>query len=138
MLWVVTAFVLAFSFFPSYVGFFLRDGEMGQAVTAIARAERTEWTLTIEGMTCTACAVRIESSLRKVRGVSKASVHYRTGQAVVVAAPTVGEDELREAVEAAGYSVTAVQRKTLKSEEQQEQNEHQDERLSFRRTWHDL
>ena len=133
-LWVVTASVLALALFPNYVGFFLRGGDTAQTVTAAARAERT-WTLTIEGMTCEACAASIESSLRKVPGVSEASVDYPTGRAVVVAAPTVGEDQLREAVEAAGYSVASTQRQITGSEEQ---NERQRERLSFRRAGHDL
>ncbi|MGY6496785.1 MAG: heavy metal translocating P-type ATPase, partial [Microcella sp.] len=67
--------------------------------------------LEIGGMTCAACAGRVERSLAKLGGVS-ASVNYATEKATVALAdgaealPTV--DELVAAIEKAGYSATPV------------------------------
>ena len=58
--------------------------------------------LPIEGMTCAACAVRIEKKLNKLDGV-EATVNYATERATVSFAPAVAPSELVAAVEAAGY-----------------------------------
>jgi len=58
--------------------------------------------LPIEGMTCAACAVRIEKKLNKLEGV-EATVNYATERATVAFAPAVAPSELVAAVEAAGY-----------------------------------
>jgi Cu+-exporting ATPase len=59
--------------------------------------------LALEGMTCAACATRIERKLNKLDGV-EASVNYATEQAAVRYDPTkVAVGELIGAVEAAGY-----------------------------------
>ena len=58
--------------------------------------------LEIEGMTCTACARRVEKSLNKVPGVS-AYVDFATETAHVQGSATL--EELRAAVEGTGYHV---------------------------------
>ncbi len=59
--------------------------------------------LDIEGMTCAACAARIERKLNKLEGV-EASVNYATEQAAVAFDPTEADlATLVAAVEAAGY-----------------------------------
>ena len=63
-------------------------------------AQRLE--LPIEGMTCAACAVRVEKALNKLDGVD-ATVNYATERATVAFAPAVAPSELVAAVEAAGY-----------------------------------
>jgi P-type Cu+ transporter len=64
-------------------------------------AERLE--LPIEGMTCAACAVRIEKKLNKLEGVS-ASVNYATERASVeYDTDAVEPGQLVAAVESAGY-----------------------------------
>jgi len=62
--------------------------------------------LTIEGMTCAACAVRIEKKLSKLEDV-QASVNYATGTARVIAPAGVPTEELIAAVVKAGYTATA-------------------------------
>ena len=62
--------------------------------------------LAIEGMTCAACAVRIEKKLTKLDDV-QASVNYATGTARVTAPATVPIEELIAAVVRAGYTATA-------------------------------
>ena len=60
--------------------------------------------LPIEGMTCTACARRIEKNLNKLPGVS-AYVDFATEKAHVTITSGVGRAELTEVVEDTGYSV---------------------------------
>ena len=60
--------------------------------------------LALVGMTCAACANRIERKLRKVDGVS-ATVNYALEKAHVEAPAHVTRDQLVEVVRAAGYDV---------------------------------
>jgi Cu+-exporting ATPase len=62
--------------------------------------------LPIEGMTCAACATRVEKKLNKLEGV-RATVNFATEQAAVEFDPVrVAPQELLSAVEAAGYRAT--------------------------------
>ncbi len=60
--------------------------------------------LDIEGMTCTACARRVEKSLNKLPGVS-AYVDFATETAHLTYAGQPNLDELKTAVEATGYKI---------------------------------
>jgi Cu+-exporting ATPase len=73
-------------------------------VTAVEAPERNARVdLVLEGMTCAACANRIERKLNKLEGV-EASVNYATEQAAVrFDAGRVSVADLVDAVEAAGY-----------------------------------
>ena len=71
------------------------------AATALQEAN-----LPITGMTCASCVRRVERSLGKVEGVASASVNLATERAAVSYDPgKVGLDELKGAVEKAGYGV---------------------------------
>ena len=59
--------------------------------------------LDVSGMTCAACANRIEKKLNKLEGVT-ATVNYATEKAKVTFADGVSPDDLVAAVEKAGYS----------------------------------
>jgi Cu+-exporting ATPase len=59
--------------------------------------------LSVTGMTCAACAVRVQKKLAKLDGVT-ASVNYATGAAHVTAPAAIPVEALTTAVEAAGYS----------------------------------
>jgi P-type Cu+ transporter len=59
--------------------------------------------LSIEGMTCAACAVRVEKKLNKLKDVS-AAVNYATATARVTAPAGLPVRELTAAVEQAGYA----------------------------------
>src|SRR5215472_11718711 len=63
--------------------------------------------LTLEGMTCASCAMRIEKGLAKVPGVKEASVNFATEQATVTydAAQTTFE-QMAQKVDALGYKAT--------------------------------
>lgn len=106
MLWVVTVFVLAFAFFPNYVGFLLTSNGTAQVRTD---TDRVTWRMTIKGMTCQGCAAHIQSELIKVPGVSEANVDYEQGSAVITATSEVNETVLRKTVEVAGYSVSSLE-----------------------------
>ncbi|MBX3589644.1 MAG: copper-translocating P-type ATPase [Burkholderiaceae bacterium] len=72
----------------------------------IAQADPSATTLALDigGMTCAACATRVEKSLRKIDGVADAGVNLATEVANVRIAPgAVRVSELIAAVEAAGY-----------------------------------
>src|SRR5690606_4599752 len=70
-----------------------------QAVDQGARAR-----LGIVGMTCANCSARVERALARLPGVITATVNLATEQATVTFDSTqLGVDDLRKAVEAAGY-----------------------------------
>jgi P-type Cu+ transporter len=65
-----------------------------------------ELAIPIEGMTCAACALRIERKLKKVDGVSMAAVNYATEEAVVRADLSgVTAADLISVIEKTGYGV---------------------------------
>ncbi|WP_203236831.1 heavy metal translocating P-type ATPase [Nocardia panacis] len=71
------------------------------------RPEPTRISLAVTGMTCAACANRVERRLNRVDGVT-ASVNYATGVATVDAPETVSADDLCAEVVAAGYGAEPV------------------------------
>jgi cation-transporting P-type ATPase A/B/Cu+-exporting ATPase len=77
----------------------------GGALEAPPAAGTRAVELAIEGMTCAACAVRIEKKLARLDGV-RASVNYATGTARVTAPAGLADDELIAAVVRAGYTAT--------------------------------
>ena len=64
---------------------------------------------TVEGMTCGSCAARVQKSLEKVPGVSRADVNLATHQArVTLDDPGVDPRQLVAAADAAGYDLVAL------------------------------
>ncbi len=62
--------------------------------------------LPVEGMTCAACAARIEKGLRRLDGVASADVNYATAKATVVYDPArTSPDTFSEKISSLGYSV---------------------------------
>ena len=61
--------------------------------------------LDIEGMTCTACARRVEKNLNKVPGVT-AYVDFATEKAHLQLSTEVSQEQLSTAVESAGYRIS--------------------------------
>ncbi|HOO64334.1 MAG TPA: cation-translocating P-type ATPase, partial [Synergistaceae bacterium] len=64
-------------------------------------------TFRVAGMTCAACARRVETSLKKLEAVKFAAVNLATESAFVVLRKPLPEEELYEAVSRAGYRVTS-------------------------------
>lgn len=59
--------------------------------------------LPIEGMTCAACANRIQRKLSKLNGVSEAQVNFASGRATVIHTGDVDDAEFRSTIESLGY-----------------------------------
>jgi P-type Cu+ transporter len=76
----------------------------GEIVTT---AEGSETELAVQGMTCAACAARIERKLSRLDGVT-AVVNYATGRARVTAPAGMAPETLIGAVEDVGYSAAVV------------------------------
>jgi P-type Cu+ transporter len=78
------------------------------AAAAPERTGATRVDLPIEGMTCGACAARIERGLGRLDGVASASVNLAAERATVVYDPAVtGPPAFAEKVAALGYAVGA-------------------------------
>lgn len=61
-------------------------------------------TFPVEGMTCAACVRRVERALDKVDGVGNVAVNLAAEKVTVqVDTAIAGEDEIRKAIEQAGY-----------------------------------
>jgi P-type Cu+ transporter len=75
---------------------------MSASVTGTASSASREVELSIHGMTCAACAARVERKLSAIADVA-ASVNFATGKAAVSAPASVPVARLIEAVEQAGY-----------------------------------
>ena len=58
----------------------------------------------VDGMTCSACASRVESALGVAEGVLDARVNFASGRATVLHDGSTGDAVLRRAIEQAGYS----------------------------------
>ncbi len=58
----------------------------------------------VEGMTCAACAARIERVLQHVPGLASAHVNLATNRAHIEAGPEIADALVIEAIEDAGYS----------------------------------
>jgi Cu+-exporting ATPase len=68
-------------------------------------ASATEYRLKVSGMTCAACANRIEKVLRRLPGVATANVNLASEEAVVAGSDAVTRAAIQQAVEKAGYGI---------------------------------
>jgi copper chaperone len=65
----------------------------------------TKTTLRAQGLNCSSCVSKIERELRRVDGVTSATVHFSTGRIVVEHDPSrAPRDLLLQAVGRAGYT----------------------------------
>lgn len=75
-------------------------------------------TLKITGMTCAACAARIEKVVGKMDGIDEISVNLATEKAMVSYDPDkIGLPKIREKIEKAGYGAVEIQEKKLVDED---------------------
>ncbi|MBA4698548.1 MAG: cadmium-translocating P-type ATPase [Ruminococcus sp.] len=85
-----------------------------QAVTKIGyevveKSESSNVTIPIGGMTCAACAQRVEKGIKKLPGVTSATVNFATEKAAVSYDPhQIRLSAIREAIEKAGYEALEV------------------------------
>lgn len=78
--WIATAFAVGFASFPVWMD----AAAGGRAEAAAGSAGQVEHHYAVEGMTCRGCARLLEDELRKVSGVTAATVSYEDKTAVVV------------------------------------------------------
>jgi len=69
----------------------------------------TETVMHVEGLTCASCVSRVEKALRKVPGVSDASINLATEKATIQSLASVPVSALKAAVEKAGYAARELQ-----------------------------
>ena len=67
--------------------------------------QRTD--VNVEGMTCAACASRIQAELADLEGVNDAVVNFASGKATVRHDGRVDDDDVRAAIEGLGYGAPA-------------------------------
>lgn len=81
--------------------------------------------LSIQGMTCASCVGRIEKALKRVPGVESASVNLATEKANIhFTKGTTNADQLRQAVQDAGYKAEVIQPQPKTASEAQHQHHH--------------
>jgi P-type Cu+ transporter len=82
----------------------------------IAKPESQRIDLPVTGMTCAACAARIERSLNKAPGVAEASVNLATERAMIRFDPAVTDvDRIVGTIRDAGYDAIVPARETARS-----------------------
>ncbi|MDR0654341.1 MAG: heavy metal translocating P-type ATPase [Synergistaceae bacterium] len=90
----------------------IRDEVVRIGYGVVEEAKRGDVTIPIAGMTCAACAQRIEKVLAKLAGVEKASVNLATEKATVIYNPgTVKLSQLKEAISKLGYRPLEIEKK---------------------------
>jgi len=102
-LWSITVLAIGFITAPYWLAALSRRGELPASALPAGSSYQTVL-LSVQGMTCTACAVSIEKALRKVPGVKAATVEFDKSEArVAVDSQGIDVRLLVKAVEDAGY-----------------------------------
>lgn len=70
----------------------------------MSNANGNEFTLKVEGMSCSHCVGRVQKALADTPGVLEASVDLENGSATVRAAAEVDAAKLISAIDKAGYT----------------------------------
>jgi len=84
----------------------------------LEKAKEKEITIPIEGMSCAACAIRIEKVVSKLEGVSLASVNFATEKLVTKYNPEkVRISEIKQAIAKAGYKALDIETKAAIDED---------------------
>ena len=102
-LWFATSVVLVTAAFPSLSSAILR-GTQSNAPVAVADANSAVLKVKIPGMDCAACALNIQSVLKKQSGVQQAQVSFDTKEAVVqYDATTLSSEKIIAAIDQTGF-----------------------------------
>ena len=81
-----------------------------------------KFSLKIEGMTCAACALRVEKTIKKQAGISDVKVNLATEKAIFSGDPgTFNLEELSENISRIGYKLISDDRKAVSAEEKARQ-----------------
>ncbi|MNS80426.1 Copper-exporting P-type ATPase A [compost metagenome] len=74
-------------------------------------------TLKIEGMTCAACARRIEKVTNKINGVSESNVNFATEKLLITYDNNVELESIKIAIEKAGYKAVEIKKQNNMEED---------------------
>jgi Cu+-exporting ATPase len=85
---------------------------------AVQKTDNNSITIPIGGMTCAACAQRVEKAIKKLDGVTSVLVNYATEKATVVYDPQkIRLSAIRETIEKAGYKALEINKKDAADED---------------------
>ncbi len=105
-LWVITAVAVGLMLFPYLYGHFGRSGTVAPISDDLQKV-----VIKVEGMTCEACTISINSALSKIQGVRAVSVRLEKGKAVVGFdnnVKNIPTNNLLTAIENIGYKPSLV------------------------------
>jgi copper chaperone CopZ len=66
--------------------------------------------LTISGMHCASCAANVERSLKKINGVTNASVSLLTKKGFLESEKEISDEEIKKAVSRTGYKLDNIEK----------------------------
>ena len=67
-----------------------------------------KYTLVVEGMQCSMCESHVNDAVRKAFPVQKVQSSHSKGQTTVIAEEPLDEQQLRDAIDATGYTVGSI------------------------------
>ena len=109
-LWLGLVGVVAFALAPYYTGIIARNvvtQNTQPAANVSAIVEQAKFKIT--GMTCSGCAVSIQTELEKTEGMRRAEVSYELGEAIVDYDPKViAPEKIRDVINQTGYKAEIV------------------------------
>jgi copper chaperone CopZ len=116
VLWFATVFVLVAAAFPSLSSAILRVTQSNpDAPSAVADANSAVLKVKIPSMDCAACALNIQSVLKKEAGVQQAQVSFDTKDAVVrYDAEKTSPEKIIAAIDQTGFKAEPTTRKDQK------------------------
>ena len=98
----------------------------------IEEEKKNTVTIPVGGMTCAACAARVEKALGKTEGVLKATVNLAAEKAVVEYDPSkIRVSGLKQVIEKAGYQALSVEKTTVDEDKQRKEREIRILRIKF-------
>lgn len=96
----------------------IKEAIINAGYGVVEEAKTKTVTIPIGGMTCAACAARVERALNKGEGITKASVNFATEKAAVEYNPQqIRLSEIRRIIEEAGYTPLSVEKKAAVDED---------------------
>ncbi len=96
----------------------IKEAVLKAGYEVLEKSKEKEITIPIQGMTCAACATRIEKVVSKLEGVSSASVNFATEKLVTKYNPdTVRISHIKQTISKAGYKALEIETKAAIDED---------------------
>jgi Cu+-exporting ATPase len=87
--------------------------------------EKKDILVGVGGMTCASCVTTVEKALKKIEGVHEANVNLGSEKARIVYDPELlGKEDIRKAIEEAGYKFLGVEGEELRNTEKEAREEY--------------